>query len=407
MKSRWNVRITRITQLRAFAHRPATQIAAVFSPQRGFLLHGAQPQGEVLLRRVVVVAVFEVAVVQVSVAQRDGLHVTARIVPPRRADGKGLLPNPGQVAQQVFGILALLVEVEFHVVEARQPQHRQFVALRKTRLDLELSVDIVGQERQADHLEEQLQVGLPQRKEIGGFPADMSAAAQPDFRRSQRRLEGLLFGIPVPQPEIQHGTQRPGTVGRESPGIEADLADQVGIDDAHRTARGSLRGEMVDIGDLDAVHVEFVLRRASAAHDQVVAIAHGRERHAGIGAHDARDVAVGAGTLLDLPQADHLQSDGTFGRGPERRGHDGHGFELRGVLLQLDLDKGRGRRHDVFRRNDAFVAHRRSRQAVNAGPYAPERKASGGVGRDAPLLLPDRHDRRIGHGAPRQTSQCI
>ena len=40
---------------------------------------------------------------------------------------------------------------------------------------------------------------------------------------------------------------------------------------------------------------------------------------------------------------------------------------------------------------------------MDAGPYAFERKTAGGIGRNAFLLLSDQHDRRIGHGPPRQT----
>ena len=203
--------------------------------------------------------------------------MAARIVAPCGPDGEGLLADAGQVTQQVLGIFTLLVEVEFHVVEARQPQYRQLVVLRKARLDLQLPVDVVRQERQADHLEQQLQVRLAQREEVGGFLADMAAPAQRHLRSPERRLESLFLGIPVPQPDVQHRAQRPGTVGRESPGVEIDLADQIGIEDAHGAARGALRGKVVDIGDFDAVQIELVFRRAAAAYDQIVAIAHGRE----------------------------------------------------------------------------------------------------------------------------------
>ena len=230
----------------------------------------------------------------------------------------------------------------------------------------------------------------------------MSAAAQPDLRRTQRRLEGLLFGIPVPQPEIQHRTQRPGTVGRESAGVEADFADQVGIEDAHGAARGALRGEMVDIGDFDAVQIELVFRRAAAAHDQVVAIAHGRERHAGVRTYDTRHVAVGAGALFDLPHPDDLQPDGAFGRGAERRRHDRHGFELRGILLHFDFDERRGGRNEVFGRDDGLVPHGRGREAENTRPHPLEAEASQRIGRCAALFLPDGHYGGIGDRLPRQ-----
>ena len=328
--------------------------------------------------------------------------MAARIVAPCGPDGEGLLADAGQVTQQVLGVFALLVEVEFHVVEARQPQYRQLVVLRKARLDLQLPVDVVRQERQADHLEQQLQVRLAQREEVGGFLADMAAPAQRHLRSPERRLESLFLGIPVPQPDVQHRAQRPGTVGRESPGVEIDLADQIGIEDAHGAARGALRGKVVDIGDFDAVQIELVFRRAAAAHDQVVAIAHGRERHAGVRTYDTRHVTVGAGALLDLPHPDDLQPDGAFGRGAERRRHDRHGFELRGILLHFDFDERRGGRNEVFGRDDGLVPHGRGREAENTRLHPLEAEASQRIGRCAALFLSDGHYGGIGDRPARQ-----
>ena len=154
------VRVIGIVHLDALADRPATQIGAVLGPQGGLLLHGAQPERQVVLRRGVVAQVFQIAVVQVVVTQRHGLHMAARIVAPRSTHREGLLPDAGQITQQVFGIFALLIDVELHVVDAGERQHREFVALREARLDLHLPVDVVGQERQPQHLEQQLQVGL-------------------------------------------------------------------------------------------------------------------------------------------------------------------------------------------------------------------------------------------------------
>ena len=397
------VRVVGIIHLDALADGPAAQIGAVLGPERGLLLHGAQPERQVVLRRIIVAQVFQVAVVQVVVAQGHGLHVAARIVTPRSPHREGLLPDTGQVAQQVFGVLPLLVDVETHVVESRKGQHRQLVALRKACLDFRLPVDVVGQEGQPQQFEQQLQVGLADGKQISRLAADVPAAAQPHFRGAQRRFEGLLFGIAVAEPEVQHGTQRPGPVGGKSARIKTDFAHEVGVDDAHRTARRPLRGEMVDVRDFDPVHVELVLRRPAAAHDQIVAIPHGREGHAGIRAHDARHVAVRAGAFLDLPQADHLQTYGTLRRDAERRRTDRHGLQLRGILLQLDFDKGRGGRDHVFGRREALVAHRRDRQPPDARLHALDAEPPQRVGRGSLLLLPGQHHGGIGHGAAAQT----
>ena len=318
------------------------------------------------------------------------------------AYGEGLLPDAGQVAEQVFSLLALFVGVQTHVVDAGKSQHGQLVAGRQFALDLDLRIDVVGQERKSQHLEQQLQVRLAYGKEVGRPLREGAVAAKRHFRCAERRLEGVFFGVAVAQAEIQHRTERSGPVGGEGAGVETDLAHQIGVDDAHGAARSALRGEVVDVGNLDAVHVEDVLRRAAAAYDQVVAVTDGRERYAGIGAHDARNVAVGARALFDLAQADHLQPDGALGRAAERRGGDGHGVELRGVLHKLDLDEGRGGRDDVFGRERVAIADAGGRQPVDARADAFDGEASRRVGRGALVALSVEYDGRIGDGAARE-----
>ena len=279
---------------------------------------------------------------------------------------------------------------------------RHLVVLREAGLDLHLPVDVVRQEGQPQHLEEQLQVGLPEREEVGGPATDVAVAAHAHLRGAERRLEVLLLGVAVTQAEVQHGAQRPGAVGREGPRVEVDLAHEVGVDDAHRTARGALRGEVVDVRNLDAVHVELVLRRAAAAHDEVVAVAHGREGDTRVGADDARDVAVGAGALLDLAHADHLHPHGHLDRGAEGGRPHRDGLKLRGILVDLDLDEGRRGRDEVFGREGRAVAHRRDLQARDARLHALDAEAPERVGRGAALLLPRDHHGGIGHRLARQ-----
>ena len=92
------VRVMRVAQLDALTQRPASEVRAVLGPQRRFLLDGPQAQGQIVLRRLVVAEVFRVPVIEIGVAQRDGLRVPPGIMPVRRADGEGFLPQPGQIA---------------------------------------------------------------------------------------------------------------------------------------------------------------------------------------------------------------------------------------------------------------------------------------------------------------------
>ena len=261
--------------LHALGQGPALAVRAVLGAEGGLLLVRAQVEGQVVGRGVVVVRIFQVLVGQVVVAQGDGLHVAAGIVLVGRAQGEGLLLDAGQVAQHVLGVLAFLIGVQLHVVDARQAQEDELVRGREARLDLELPVDVVGQERQAQHLEKQLQVGLSDGEEVGGALAEMSRAAERHFRGTQRGLEGLVVGVAVAQADVHHGAQRPALVGREGTGVELHLADEVGVEDADGTARCALRGEVVDVRNLNAVHVEAVLRGRATAHDEVVAVADG------------------------------------------------------------------------------------------------------------------------------------
>ena len=106
-----------------------------------------------------------------------------------------------------------------------------------------------------------MQVRLAYGEKVGGAVIEMSAAAQGHFGCSEGCLESLLVRVAVTKPEVEHGTQCSGTVGGECACIECNLPYEVGVDDAYRAARRALRGEMIDVRYLDAVHVETVFGR--------------------------------------------------------------------------------------------------------------------------------------------------
>ena len=272
------VGIIQIIQFQVFLQGPAArQGGHVLCPERGLLLRGAQAQHQIALGTVVIPPIFQILIVQIIVAQHVSLHMPAGIMAVRSPHRKRLLFNLGQIAQDVVRTLILSgqVRIQLHPVHSGQRHHGQFVVWRQAGLHLELSVNVVRQERQAYHLEKQLQIGLAQGEQIGGLLPDVAAPAQGSLGGSQCRLERLALRTAVAQTEIEHRAHGSGTVGRERTGIELDFAHQIGVDDTHRTSRSPLCGEMVDVGNLNAVHVEAVLRRAAAPHNQVVAIAHG------------------------------------------------------------------------------------------------------------------------------------
>ena len=202
----------------------------------------------------------------------------------------------------------------------------------------------------------------------------MAAAAQAYFRGTERRPEPLAVGIAVAEPEIQHRAQRSGPVGGKSSRIKVDFADQIRVDEAHRASGGSLSREVIDVGYLDSVHEEAVLRRPASAHDQVVAVAYGRKRDSGIGAYDAGDVAVRTRAFLDFAQPDRSDADRTFRRAADGRGHDRDHFDSLRFFFELYFDERRAGRNDVFRSERAPIAQHRRRQPVYAGLHLSDRE---------------------------------
>ena len=101
----------------------------------------------------------------------------------------------------------------------------------------------------------------------------MSACAYSDFGCSDCSLECLLVRVSVLEGYVHHRTQRSSPVCRKRAGIEADLADKVGIEDADRATGSALSREMVDVGNLDPIYEEGIFRRTSSPDDQVVTIA--------------------------------------------------------------------------------------------------------------------------------------
>ena len=233
-------------------------------------------------------------------------------------------------------------------------------------LVLELEVIIGRQEGQLDGLEEPLQVGLARRGDEGGLRPQRPLDGQGGVGGAHRGLEVHAVGVPVALLDLHHGAQRISTVGREGPTIEIDLAHEVGIDHPHDAARGALRGEVIDHGDLDAVEVEDVLRRPPAAHDQVIAVGI-RSADPREGLHQLGDVAIRPRALLDLLEAEGLQREGTLGTLEEELGAHEYLLEARGLLAEGDVHEARlVAQHLQLGREGRLVADHTDDQAYEA-----------------------------------------
>src|SRR5574344_2278393 len=100
----------------------------------------------------------------------------------------------------------------------------------------------------------------------------MSVGRERCFRCTECCFQRILLQITVTQLEVEHRTHGITSFGREGACIEIDLTYQVSVDDANRSARRSLRAEMIDIRNLHSIEVETVFRRSTSTHTQVVSV---------------------------------------------------------------------------------------------------------------------------------------
>ena len=112
--------------------------------------------------------------------------------------------------------------------------------------------------------------------------------------------------------DVHHRTQGVGTIGRKGSGVEVHGTDKIGIKDAHRSACCSLRGEVVDDGQFNAIEVKHIFGWSSASHQEIVAVGSGGS-YAREGLHEFRHVTVPTSTLFDLSHFESLHGERTLG----------------------------------------------------------------------------------------------
>ena len=190
---------------------------------------------------------------------------------------KCLLLDFRQVTKNIFVVFAIRFRVQSHIVDSSESQHCQLVLFVKPGFQFELRIGESRQEREVEHIKQELQIRLTYRYQIRGLFPDMPVGGERHFGCSEGSLYRVMLHISVAQLEIKNGTKCVSSISGESTSVEIDFTYQVGIKDSHRTAGCSLRTEVIDIGYFHSVQIKTVFRRRTTAHNQVVAVADRRE----------------------------------------------------------------------------------------------------------------------------------
>ena len=142
------IRIAGVGKFRTLFQGPLSETGPVLEQGGGFLFYRTETQGKVVFGRVIIIPVFQVAVVQIIVAEGDGLRVLSGVMPVHGSYGESLLMDGRQVAEQVFGVFSFFVRIQLHFVDTCQGEYGQLVMFRQPGFYFELAVYEVGQERQ-------------------------------------------------------------------------------------------------------------------------------------------------------------------------------------------------------------------------------------------------------------------
>ena len=166
---------------------------------------------------------------------------------------KCLLLDFRQVTKNIFVVFAIRFRVQSHIVDSSESQHCQLVLFVKPGFQFELRIGESRQEREVEHIKQELQIRLTYRYQIRGLFPDMPVGGERDFGCSEGSLYRVVLHISVAQLEIKNGTKCVSSISGESTGVEIDFTYQVGIEDSHRTTGGSLRTEVIDIGNFHSI----------------------------------------------------------------------------------------------------------------------------------------------------------
>ena len=112
---------------------------------------------------------------------------------------KCLLLDFRQVTKNIFVVFAIRFRVQSHIVDSSESQHCQLVLFVKPGFQFELRIGESRQEREVEHIKQELQIRLTYRYQIRGLFPDMPVGGERDFGCSEGSLYRVVLHISVAQ----------------------------------------------------------------------------------------------------------------------------------------------------------------------------------------------------------------
>ena len=174
-----------IVQIHAEIDFPVSERRIVFETELCFLFGGAEAEHQILRNTFIILTVFRVTVVQITMADYYRLHMCTCIVAIYGPQCKRFLLNFWQIAKDIFVVFAVGFCIQSHIIDSAESQHSQFVLFVEPGFQFELCIGKSRQEREPQHIKQELQVGLTHGYQIGGLFPDVPVRGQGDFGGSE------------------------------------------------------------------------------------------------------------------------------------------------------------------------------------------------------------------------------
>ena len=231
-------------------------------------------------------------------------------------------------------------KVEFKVVKCPESQHSDRISIVRSPRPFVLVVVVDGQKRQANRLEQQLQIAPADTCNQTAVFACGSFHSDPEVARAHHSIGSPLICSGIFEAKFHHAAERVASRGGESPRVEVHPFHEVYVDHAHGPAARPLGGKVVDVGNFDAVEVEAVFVGRTPANDNVVSETR-NGRHTRQGPKGPADVSASPGIPFDFIGADAPHTQRSFLHSGARFRHNLGGIHGNGRFGQRHVHHGR------------------------------------------------------------------